>query len=82
MSLIDFRWEAKDLSGVNGRGIRGRSNEEHCVARLSHTSHHPETLNYNKIHFLPFFFLTARAALVAVSKTSLTPSLVLAEHSR
>ena len=34
-------------------------------------------------HFLfLFFFLVWRAALVAVSKTSRTPSLVFAEHSR
>lgn len=35
-----------------------------------------------RMHFLGFFFFTWSAALVAVSKTSLTPSLLLAEHSR
>jgi len=35
-----------------------------------------------RTHGFFFFFLTCNAALVAVSKTSRTPSLVLAEHSR
>lgn len=39
--------------------------------------------SYNSKHPLLFFLLrTCSAALVAISNTSLTPSLVLAEHSR
>ena len=36
---------------------------------------------YRRIHFLLFFDPFSRAALVAASNTSLTPSLVFAEHS-
>lgn len=39
-------------------------------------------LDYNSVHLLRFFFFTCKAALVAVSNTSLTPSLLLAEHSK
>lgn len=41
-----------------------------------------EGLDYKRTHFVFFGLLTWRAALVAVSKTSRTPSFVLAEHSR
>lgn len=41
-----------------------------------------ESLVYSKVHFFFPFFFTCKAALVAVSNTSLTPSFVLAEHSR
>lgn len=37
---------------------------------------------YKRVHFFFLCPLTCRAALVAVSNTSLTPSLFLAEHSR
>lgn len=37
---------------------------------------------YSRQHLLFFFFLTCSAARVAVSNTSRTPSLLLAEHSR
>ena len=37
---------------------------------------------YSRLHLVFFFFFTCRAARVAVSKTSRTPSLVLAEHSK
>jgi len=40
------------------------------------------TTCYRSWHFLDFFFFVCRAARVAVSKTSRTPSLVLAEHSK
>lgn len=39
-------------------------------------------LYYNKTHLLFFFFFVCKAARVAVSNTSRTPSFVLAEHSR
>ncbi|CAD0203287.1 unnamed protein product [Chrysodeixis includens] len=38
--------------------------------------------NYSREHLVFFFFLTCNAARVAVSNTSRTPSLLLAEHSR
>lgn len=37
---------------------------------------------YKIMHFFFSFFLVSKAARVACSNTSLTPSLVLAEHSR
>ena len=37
---------------------------------------------YSRVQSLPFFFFVCKAARVAVSKTSLTPSFSLAEHSR
>ena len=43
---------------------------------------HPHISAYKMEHLVFFFFFTWRAALVAVSKTSRTPSFVLAEHSR
>ena len=41
-----------------------------------------DVLFYRTTQPFLFFFLTCSAALVAVSNTALTPSLVLAEHSR
>jgi len=40
------------------------------------------TTHYRNWHFFDFFFFVCRAARVAVSKTSRTPSLILAEHSK
>jgi len=53
-----------------------------CVCDATRPPTPPVNNDYNITHLLLFFFLTAKAALVAVSNTSLTPSLVLAEHSR
>lgn len=46
------------------------------------TKQRENTFVYNRAQRFLFLGLTWRAALVASSKTSLTPSLVLAEHSR
>merc|ERR1719268_248440 len=51
----------------------------HLCLRAAPSS--PRAYNRRQVDFLPRF-LACSAALVAVSKTSLTPSLLLAEHSR
>lgn len=52
-------------------GGLNREREEKRAARI-----------YIRQHLFFLFFLTCSAALVAISNTSRTPSLVLAEHSR
>lgn len=52
-------------------GGLNREREEKWAARI-----------YIRQHLFFLFFLTCSAALVAISNTSRTPSLVLAEHSR
>lgn len=84
------------LSGLKIIMIQQQSRGEHiavwgCQSQACHagTGGVPPTfkcsskkITYRTTHFGFFLFFTCKAARVAVSKTSRTPSLVLAEHSK
>lgn len=79
-----FRWPVRDSAESKREQGRRRGREEKPVpGGLNREREEKRAARiYIRQHLFFLFFLTCSAALVAISNTSRTPSLVLAEHSR